>query len=162
MIVGTKTAVRTDPVDQPAQLAVNNPERRLSSFPVTKYKHDLHYQLRYAIPGVLALALLAFFFLLWAFILLIFRRRLLATLRNMYNQTSAGCLAATLLCPGRSSPNQSTNRWVNGNGRLVLKFGRIANYDSEYFVWVPEESHMALLAVEPQHGFVQETIAPRT
>jgi hypothetical protein len=160
MVVGTKTAIRTDPVKHPAQLRVDDPGRRLSRAHITKYKRTLRYELRFAIPGIIILGLLALV-LTWALLLLIFRRHIVVTLRDMYNQTSAGRLAATLLFPGRSNPNEPTRSWEEGDGRLVLKFGRIGNQLSNFFLAVPEESRTALLTDEQQHDIDEEADRPK-
>ena len=111
------------------------------------YKRVLRYDLVYAIPSfvVLAILLLA---LIWSLaIFFTSRLRIFSTMQNMYNQTSAGRLATILLRPGRSDPKQSTGRWMSGDGRIVLGFGRISPPEKEYFCTIvshdgpPEVKH---------------------
>ncbi|KEY73650.1 hypothetical protein S7711_07698 [Stachybotrys chartarum IBT 7711] len=145
LLIGTKTAIRTDPVAYPAQLSFSDPLRGLARANVVAYARVIRYDLRYAIPGLVMLSLLMLI-LLWTVIVLVLSpRSLLRSLRDMYNQTSTGRLATTLLYPGRSDPNESSSKWVEGDGNLVLKFGRIGNRESEYFLVVGEDSEKSLL-----------------
>ncbi|KFA72653.1 hypothetical protein S40288_03390 [Stachybotrys chartarum IBT 40288] len=145
LLIGTKTAIRTDPVAYPAQLSFSDPLRGLARANVVAYARVIRYDLRYAIPGLVMLSLLMLI-LLWTVIVLVLSpRSLLRSLRDMYNQTSTGRLATTLLYPGRSDPNESSSKWVEGGGNLVLKFGRIGNRESEYFLVVGEDSEKSLL-----------------
>lgn len=131
-LVGTKTSIRTTPVGSPPMLTVNDPLRGLPRAKVVVYHRVLCYDFRYAIPAFLLLVLLIAAFL-WATGILVASRSALRTLRNMYNQTSAGRLATNLLFPEQSDPNQSTKEWAKGGGTALLSFGRISQPEANHF-----------------------------
>ncbi|RYP19737.1 hypothetical protein DL765_003160 [Monosporascus sp. GIB2] len=152
ILVGTKTAIRADPVEYPAQMAVNDPLRGLSRANVVAYRRVIRYDLRYAIPGLIVLTLMALVVLWAAVILVLSRRGILIALRDMYNQTSTGRLATALLCPGRSDPNEPSSKWIEGDGKLVLNFGRFGTRESDYFVILREGSGRSLPYSEPERS----------
>ncbi|KAH7310668.1 hypothetical protein B0I35DRAFT_481967 [Stachybotrys elegans] len=59
LLVGTKTAIRTAPVEYPASLMVNDAPTGLSRANIVVYRRVVRYDLRYAIPGLILLGLLA-------------------------------------------------------------------------------------------------------
>jgi hypothetical protein len=137
-LVGTKTSISTRYVEWPASLSVDGTTRGFPRARVSRYKRAVRYDIRYAIPGFILLALLIPALVAASGIALsspsIFR-----TMRNMYNQTSAGRLATSMLPPGRSDPKQPSHEWVEGGGKLTLSFGQIREPDKDYFCMVVED-----------------------
>jgi hypothetical protein len=131
-LVGTKTAISSKMVVWPASLAVDDTVRGIPAARVVEYRRVIRYDLRYAIPAFLALAMLLIA-LLWAFGILAFSRATIALLRNMYNQTSAGRLATSLLLAEHANPKQSSNEWARNEGNLPLSFGQMTEKEKEYF-----------------------------
>jgi len=131
-LVGTKTSISKKYVRYPASLAVDDTAHGYPQAHVRVYKRVIRYDLRYAIPSfiVLAIFLLA---LVWSLAIFLTSRLIIWTMQNMYNQTSPGRLATSLLRPGRSNPKESTGDWTSGDGRLVLSFGKISPPDKDYF-----------------------------
>jgi hypothetical protein len=150
LLVGTKTAIRSDPFPFPARLSVNDdPAGQLSRARVVVYRHALGYDLRYAIPGFAALVLLALT-VVWAIYVVLFSRgRILATLTDMYNQSSTGRLAVGLLRPGRTDPTEPSKSWVHGDGGLKLKFGRIRHRMMDDFVVISEDKVVLSSGFQP-------------
>ena len=137
-LVGTKTAISTKFVEWPASLAVDDTVRGFPSARVTEYKRIIKYDLRYAIPGIIVLALLLIS-VLWALWILVSHPVMLRTMPNLYNQTSTGRLATNLLHPGRSDPRQPASEYVRGDGKLVLAFGQIKAKAHGDFCTIVEE-----------------------
>jgi hypothetical protein len=131
-LVGTKTSISSKYVQWPASLAVDDVAQGVPQASVVVYTRVIKYDLRYAIPAFVVLTLLLAS-LLWAIGILLASRGILGVLRNMYNQTSTGRLATNLLLPGRGDPNQSSRKWVRGDGGLVLRFGYIAVPEGDEF-----------------------------
>src|SRR5690349_1601117 len=100
---GSKSAIRSEPITFPAMMAINDPPQAYSKAQVAVYERVIRYDLRYAIPAFLTLALFLFI-ISWATIILLFSWSTLPTLKHLYNQTSAGRLATSLLLPGRTDP----------------------------------------------------------
>jgi hypothetical protein len=123
-LVGTETAISQQYVPWPASLAADNTSRGIPRARVTVYKRVIKYDLRYAIPGFLVLALFLIT-LLWSAGILATSRSNITRLRNVYNQTSAGRLATNLLLPDNGDPRQRSSEWVSGDGRLMLSFGEL-------------------------------------
>jgi hypothetical protein len=123
-LVGTKTAISQQYVPWPASLAADNTSRGIPRARVAVYKRVIKYDLRYAIPGFLVLALFLIT-LLWSAGILATSHSTVTHLRNVYNQTSAGRLATNLLLPDNGDPGQSSSEWVSGDGRLMLNFGQL-------------------------------------
>lgn len=134
LLVGTKTAIHTAPVAYPARLAVADPPRGLSRASVVAFRRVIRYDMRYAAPAVVVLALLLAVAAWAAGVLLVLRTEAVRRLRDMYNQTSTGRLATALLCPDRPDSDGSSPRWVHGGGKLVLQFGRIGSRKEDYFL----------------------------
>ncbi|RMZ83380.1 hypothetical protein DV737_g1707, partial [Chaetothyriales sp. CBS 132003] len=143
-LVGTKTSISQKYVQYPASLAVDDTVRAYPQAQVTVYKRAIHYDIRYAIPSfiVLAIFLLA---LLWAVAILVTSHLIIWTMKNMYNQTSTGRLATNLLRPGQSDPKQATSKWMSRDGTLLLSFGRMSAKEKDYFCTIvsdtPEMKH---------------------
>ena len=127
-LVGTKTATSRKYVAWPASLAVDDEpaEGTVPLAQVRVYKRVIKYDLRYAIPGFVVLAILMLFFI-WALAILIGSKGgIVRVLRDLYNQTSTGRLATNLLLrDGHGDSRQSTKRWVKGEGGLHLRFGHL-------------------------------------
>jgi len=140
LLVGTKTAIHTAPVEFPAKLAVNDQASGLPRASVVPYQRVIRYDLRYAIPGFVVLTLLLVVAIWSALILVPKPKVMVRTMRDMYNQTSAGRLATMVLRPGHSDPNQSSSKWLKGDGKLNLKFGRIGSQTSDYFLRLEDET----------------------
>jgi len=138
-LVGTKTSISTKYVEWPASLAVDDTVRGFPRAQVIEYKRVLKYDLRYAIPGfvILAMSLVA---LTWACGILISSPSIYRTMQHMYDQTSTGRLTTNLLRPGRSDPKQPSNEWAAGDGGLTLSFGRITAKEKDYFCTFFEDS----------------------
>ncbi|RMZ89671.1 hypothetical protein DV736_g3097, partial [Chaetothyriales sp. CBS 134916] len=138
-LVGTKTSISQRYVEYPASLAVDDTVRAYPQAQVTIYKRVIHYDIRYAIPSfvVLAIFLLA---VLWALAILLTSRLIIWTIQNMYNQTSTSRLAINLLRPGRSDPKQSTSKWMPGDGSLLLSFGRMSPQEKDYFCTIVNDT----------------------
>jgi hypothetical protein len=141
-LVGTKTSISTKYVEWPASLAVDGTVRGLPQARVMTYKRVLTYDIRYAIPGLVVLAILLFAFV-WASGILLLSRSIFRTMQNMYNQTSTGRLATNLLLPGRSDPKQPSHEWVRGNGGSQLSFGHISPPENDHFCTIVGESSEA-------------------
>ncbi|OCT45691.1 hypothetical protein CLCR_01410 [Cladophialophora carrionii] len=123
-LVGTKTSVSTKYVAWPASLAVDDTASGFPRASVVEYRRVIRYDIRYAIPAFVMLALLLVA-LVWALAILCSSRHTLRTLRNMYNQTSTGRLAVNILRPGQGDAQQSSREWVRQDGALALRFGQI-------------------------------------
>lgn len=136
LLVGTKSAIRTQPVTYPARLRIQDPPAGMSVTGVAVYRRVIRYDMRYAVPALLVLGLLAVVMCWVVVILVVERLGVLRRLRDMYNQTSTGRLATVLLQPGIGNPNEPTSEWVEGDGQLMLAFRRIGTKDSSYFVKV--------------------------
>lgn len=137
-LVGTKTSISKQYVQYPASLAVDDTVRGYPSAHVTVYTRVIRYDLRYAIPSFIVLAILLLA-LVWS-LAIIFTSRFFTTMRNMYNQTSTGRLATTLLRPGGSDPRQSTAAWASGDGRLLLSFGRMRPPEKNEFCAIVDDA----------------------
>ncbi|KAJ9611324.1 hypothetical protein H2200_004508 [Cladophialophora chaetospira] len=131
-LVGTKTSISTKYVEWPASLAVDNTVRGFPRAQVIEFKRVIRYDLRYAIPGFVVLAILLIA-VVWACGILLSSPSIIRTMQNMYNQTSTGRLATNLLRPGRSDPKEPSGEWVRGDGGLILSFGRILAKHKDYF-----------------------------
>jgi hypothetical protein len=138
-LVGTKTSISTKYVEWPASLAVDDTVRGFPQASVIGYRRVIRYDLRYAIPGLVVLAILLLALGLAGGILLS-SRSIFRTMQNMYNQTSTGRLATNLLGPGRSDPKQPSREWVTEDGGLLLSFGHIRAPEKDHFCTVVEES----------------------
>ncbi|KEF62700.1 uncharacterized protein A1O9_00673 [Exophiala aquamarina CBS 119918] len=138
-LVGTKTSISTKYVQWPASLAVDDTASGLPQASITEYKRVIHYNLRYAIPAFVILAILLLVFL-WAAAIILSSRSILLDLQNMYNQTSTGRLATKLLQPGGSNPKEPTRKWVKKDGRLPLGFGQITDHEKDRFCEVVDDS----------------------
>lgn len=130
-LVGTKKSTSRKYVEWPASLAVDEDDSAgvLPSFQIQVYRRVVLYDLRYAIPGfvVLAILLVALVWSLVIFLVASPHGSFLLTMRDLYNQTSTGRLAAALLLrpEHHSDPRQSTSRWAKGDGLTVLRFGAV-------------------------------------
>ena len=131
-LVGTKTSISKKYVQFPASLAVDDTPRGYPQARVTVYQRVLRYDLRYAIPSFIVLAILLVA-LIWSLAILLTSRLIIWTMQNMYNQTSSGRLATNLLRPGRGDPKQSTRDWTAGDGKVILSFGKISSPEKNYF-----------------------------
>ncbi|KAH7371589.1 hypothetical protein BKA66DRAFT_423949 [Pyrenochaeta sp. MPI-SDFR-AT-0127] len=138
-LVGTKTSFSSKYVEWPAMLAVDDNTRGFAQNKVQVYKRVIQYDIRYAIPSFVVLALLLAA-LAGAFISSIIAPTIVGTMQRMYNQTSAGRLITSLLQPGRSDPTQSSDAWVNDEGKLRLAFGRITSPEDDYFCRIVDKS----------------------
>jgi hypothetical protein len=138
-LVGTKTSISKKYVQYPASLAVDDTVRGYPQAHVTVYKRVIRYDVRYAIPSFIVLAILLLA-LVWSLAILLTSRLIIWTMQNMYNQTSTGRLATNLLHPGRSDPKQSTGGWTSGDGRLLLSFGRISPPEKDYFCTIVNDT----------------------
>ncbi|KAK5652347.1 hypothetical protein OQA88_10539 [Cercophora sp. LCS_1] len=130
-LVGSKSAIRSEPITFPAMMTTNDPPQAFANSEVAVYKRVIRYDLRYAIPAFATLALFLLV-MLWAASILLFSWSTLPTLKHIYNQTSAGRLATSLLLPGRTDPQQSSTEWAEGDGKLVIGFGRVRG-EGNYF-----------------------------
>ncbi|KAK1830670.1 hypothetical protein QBC39DRAFT_353599 [Podospora conica] len=158
LLVGTKSAIRAAPVTYPARTRIDTPFTRLSAADVAVYRRVIRYDLRYAVPALLAAGLLAAVLCWVAVILAVARLDVLRRLRDTYNQTSTGRLATVLLQPGGGNPNESTSEWVEGNGRLMLAFGRIGTKGAGYFLRVQQDGEGGRPFLKPggYDGYGQE------
>ena len=138
-LVGTKTSISKRYVQYPASLAVDDTLRGYPEAHVTMYKRVIRYDIRYAIPSFIALAILLLA-LVWSLAIFLTSRLIIWTMQNMYNQTSTGRLATNLLRPGRSDPKQSTKGWTSEDGRLLLSFGRISPPERDYFCIIVDDT----------------------
>jgi hypothetical protein len=120
----------------------NDPPRGLATAKVTTYERVIRCDLRYAIPALLMLVVFVLTFF-WAAGILVFSWSTLQTLKHTYNQTSPGRLATSLLLPGRSDPQQSSKQWAQGDGKLILSFGRVGEQVQGHFCRL--KGHDALL-----------------
>lgn len=134
-LVGTKTSISTKYVGWPASLAVDDRVRGYPRARVIRYKRVIRYDIRYAIPGFVVLAVLLFA-LAWASGIFLSSPSVLRTMQNMYDQTSAGRLATNLLRPDGSDPKQPSRKWVRGDGQLLLSFGRMSAPEKDHFCMV--------------------------
>ncbi|CAG9947227.1 unnamed protein product [Clonostachys rosea f. rosea IK726] len=149
-IVGTKTAIRNTPIAYPARLTVNDPLMGFPHAQVVASSRVIHYDLRYAIPGIITLILL-FVVVVWALtIVAITRGGIVTTIREMDNQTSTGRLATALLSPERSNPGLSSEKWAETDGNLVLKFGHIGERKAEYFMAMLDRDAIPDYQPEPE------------
>ncbi|KAL8376058.1 hypothetical protein RB595_007258 [Gaeumannomyces hyphopodioides] len=153
LLVGTKTAVRRTPVGWPARMAVDEPAGGLARANVTAYYRAVSYDLRYAVPSFVLLALLLVVSVWAAVVLLVERCGVIRALRGMYNQTSAGRLAASLLRGGAAGdPNQSSAEWAEGDGRLVLSFGNIGSRRAGYYARIEKDEGGSRLSLYAEDG----------
>ena len=132
VLVGTKTAISTKYIGWPASLAVDNTSRGFPKAEVTVYRRVIHYDLRYAIPGLLVLATMIFA-LVWALGIFFASRVLPRSIRNLYNQTSTGRLAVNLLHNDGRDPTEPTQSWLEEDGKTILSFGYILTPVRNYF-----------------------------
>jgi hypothetical protein len=144
-LVGTKTSISKKYVQYPASLAVDDTVRGYPQAHVTVYKRVIRYDIRYAIPSFIVLAILLLA-LVWCLAIFLTSRLIIWTMQNMYNQTSTGRLATNLLRPGRSDPKQSTGGWTSEDGRLVLSFGQISPPERDYFCTIVNDT------TDPKHS----------
>jgi hypothetical protein len=80
----------------------------------------------------------------------------------MYSQTSTGRLATLLLRPGQGDPNESSSKWMRGDGRMMLEFGRFGNSKSDYFVKLKGDDRSVLQSIEAnQSGSAECKLAGR-
>lgn len=147
-LVGTKTSISSKYVEWPASLAVDDEVRGFPRARVMIYKRVIHYDIRYAIPGFVVLAILLFA-LVWASGICLSSRSIFRTMRNMYDQTSAGRLATNLLLPGSSDPKQPSRKWVREDGRVPLSFGQISALEKDYFCTVATGENEILIKESP-------------
>ncbi|RYP73177.1 hypothetical protein DL771_003813 [Monosporascus sp. 5C6A] len=132
-LVGTKTSLSDSGAPWPASLAADSPANGLpQQLRVSPNTRVIRYDIRFAIPGLILLGIFAFA-LAWAITTLVLYPVILRTLRNTYNQTSAGRLAASLLGNGSANANRPTGQWVEDDGRLLISFGLIDRTESDYF-----------------------------
>ncbi|KIW68178.1 hypothetical protein PV04_04139 [Phialophora macrospora] len=137
-LVGTKTSISAKYVAWPASLAVDDTARGVPQASVIEYRRIIRYDIRYAIPAFVVLALLLVA-LVWAAAILCSSRTILRTLRNMYNQTSTGRLAVNLLYPGQGDPREPSHQWVKRGGAVALSFGQINTAGGDPFCAVVGE-----------------------
>lgn len=138
-LVGTKTSISQKYVKYPASLAVDNTARGYPQARVTVYRRVIHYDIRYAIPSFILLAILLLA-LIWSLAILLTSRLIIWTMKHMYNQTSTGRLATNLLRPDGSDPKESTRKWTSGDGKLLLSFGRISPPEQDYFCIIANDT----------------------
>jgi hypothetical protein len=131
-LVGTKTSFSTKYVEWPASLGVDNSESGYPRAKVQVYRRVIRYDIRYAIPSFIVLALLTVA-LVGATVASIITPAILRTLQRLYNQTSTGRLATTLLRPDQSDPTQSSKTWVQNEGGLRLAFGKFRAPENDFF-----------------------------
>ena len=131
-LVGTKTSFSSRYVEWPASLAVENSTRGLPRAKVQFYRRIIQYDIRYAIPSflILALVLASVVAAVWSAIT---SSSIVCTMQRLYNQTSAGRLAVTLLQPDQSDPTQSSHAWVAKEGSLRIAFGMISQSEDDNF-----------------------------
>jgi hypothetical protein len=122
-LVGTKTSYSSKYVDWPASLAVDDSRRGYPRNKVQVHRRVIQYDIRYAIPSFVILALLLAA-LAGAIASAVITPSIISTMRRLYDQTSAGRLATTLLQPGNSDPTLPSNEWSKKHGALHLAFGQ--------------------------------------
>jgi hypothetical protein len=137
-LVGTKTSFSARYVEWPAGLGVDNSESGYPRAKVQVYRRVIRYDIRYAIPSFVVLALLIVA-LVGATVASIITPSILRTMQQLYNQTSAGRLAITLLRPGQSDPTQSSEAWVQNEGGLRLAFGKLRTPEKDFFARIEGE-----------------------
>ncbi|KAF7511510.1 hypothetical protein GJ744_004098 [Endocarpon pusillum] len=152
-LVGTKTSISSRMVQWPASLAVDNTARGFPQVRVMTYRRVITYDIRFAIPGFVVLALLLFALVYALAICLFSHHSIISTMKHMYNQTGPGRLATNLLRPGQGDAKEPSRDWVNGYGRTVLSFGHIGPSEKEYYCAIvgkegvhEADVHNALLA----------------
>ncbi|KAK2750682.1 hypothetical protein FQN57_002755 [Myotisia sp. PD_48] len=52
---------------------------------------------------------------------------------NLYNQTTIGRLATSILNPSLEDPSQPTKQWIREDGELRLSFGQITEPRKHHF-----------------------------
>lgn len=135
-LVGTKTPLTDSGAPWPATLAATSPDKgRPQQLEVNPNRRAIRYDIRYAIPGLILLGIFVVA-LAWAFVILVLYPRILSTLRNTYNQTSAGRLAAGLLDNGVGNARRPTGQWVENDGKLLISFGNIDGAANDYYAKV--------------------------
>jgi hypothetical protein len=137
-LVGTKTSFSSKYVEWPASLAVDNNVRGYPRAKVQVYRRIIQYDIRFAIPSFVVLALLLIA-LAGAITSGTIAPSIMRTMQRMYNQTSAGRLATSLLRPSQSDPTQASGAWVKNEGGLRLAFGKISAPENNSFCKVLEE-----------------------
>ncbi|WEW58640.1 hypothetical protein PRK78_004108 [Emydomyces testavorans] len=139
-LVGTKTSISTKYVSWPASMAVDDPPRGFPRAKVIKYKRVIRYDIRYAIPAFLVLAIYVAA-LVGASVVAVVSPSIIRTMQHMYNQTSAGRLAVNLLRDGVGYDyKQPSSEWVKGDGKLQLRFGAMGEPEEQYFCMIVPES----------------------
>ena len=150
-LVGTKTSISKKYVQYPASLAVDDTIRGYPQARVTVHRRVIRYDILYAIPSFIVLAVLLLA-LIWSLAIFLTSRFIIWKMQNMYNQTSTGRLATNLLRPGRSDPKQSTGGWTSGDGRLLLSFGRISPPEHDYFCTIVNDTADAKQSPDSDSG----------
>lgn len=137
-LVGTKTSFSPSFAEWPASLASDNTVRGFPRAKVQVYRRIIQYDIRYAIPAfvILALLLIALAGAIWSAIT---TSHIVRTMQRMYNQTSAGRLAINLLYPKQSDPTQPSSVWTREQGCLVLAFGNIKEPEDDRFCRVVKD-----------------------
>ncbi|KAF3004334.1 hypothetical protein E8E13_009460 [Curvularia kusanoi] len=138
VLVGTKTSFASKYVDWPASLAVDDSIQGLPRVKVVVYRPVIHYDIRYAIPSFLVLALLlaALAGAIWSAIT---ASNIVQTMQRTYNQTSPGRLATTLLLHTDDDAAQSSKAWNSAQGLLNLDFGKLISPENEQFCKVSRD-----------------------
>jgi hypothetical protein len=131
-LVGTKTSYSTKGMEWPASLAVDPSDRGYPRAKVQVYRRVIQYDIRYAIPAFVVIAMLLAAFT-GAVVVATITPSMLRTMQRTYNQTSAGRLATTLLHTSRSNLTQSSNAWVKNEGGMRLAFGKIREPEHDDF-----------------------------
>jgi hypothetical protein len=121
-LIGTKTSFAKSGHDWPASMGTRSGSRGYPQAKVLVHKRVVRYDFRYAIPGLIVVAMLLLV-LAWAAVIAILNPTIFKAIRNIYNQTSTGRLATNLLLGDQSDPNRPTSKWVEENGRLLLSIG---------------------------------------
>ena len=155
-LVGTKTSISKKYVQFPASLAVDDTAQGYPSAQVTVYARVIRYDLRYAIPSFIVLVILLLA-LIWS-LAIIFTSRFFITMRNMYNQTSTGRLATSLLLSNRSDPKQSAGDWASGDGRTLLRFGRMRPPDMDSFCTIVGDTADAKYSPDSDSGHAPSSL----
>ncbi|OSS43473.1 hypothetical protein B5807_11982 [Epicoccum nigrum] len=138
VLVGTKTSFTSRYVDWPASMAVDDSVHGVPSAKVEVYRRIIQYDIRYAIPSFLVLALLsaALAGAIWSATT---ASSIVQVMQRSYNQTSPGRLATNLLLNSDDDATQSPKTWIAAHGRSRLAFGKVIVPEDEWFCKILEE-----------------------
>ncbi|KAG0637128.1 hypothetical protein HOY80DRAFT_890179 [Tuber brumale] len=123
-LVGTKSVTSTYGV------AAGNQKASTGMFSVETYSKNITYDLRFAIPAFVILAMwVASLFI--ALLMLIASRVSLAVVRELINQTGTGRYVANFLYPETCVESTSTKDWVSVAGRKNIAFVSFSRENSD-------------------------------